>query len=574
MTRRAFRVLLFLGLVGTAALAGYQGWRLERARVRQLASAGAFDALTLRLSQAVIDLRASERAYVSAGQGFAWWKPRVDTLLQQIRQDLTTLESAPAPQMGSDAAAGAAVDAAIEALGEVTRVERRIAQAAEAGRIQFAADLVYADGLQASLGLERATNTALIAAKDDLAAYQRDARIQELLLAAESAGIGLFLALMWFPSNQRQRLTHPEEPRVSHAATTLGLDLPLRDEGSRHPTPAATTSREPAHIPVAAMKSSKTDSPAQPAAATAAPANGGRSAAGTAGSSASGKAAASAAPAGGGRSGAGAAAGSLTGGGNTAPAGGGKGRAGAAGGADSAAAGGGRAAAGVADVAATGGTAGTGFAGAAAAGRIGAGAGGGTGSGAGAGTSGLADAGRGGAGTRVTSGDAAGREVLVAAADLCTSLARVTDSSELVALMGQVSRQLDAAGVIVWLVDAEGLSLRAALSHGYGADAVGRLGRLDLASDNATARAFRLVRPQTVPAKDSSPGAIVVPITTGAGCVGAVSAELRHGREQDAGTLALARIFAAQLASLTGPGAGAASPGAGSSGSAAGAASS
>jgi hypothetical protein len=141
----------------------------------------------------------------------------------------------------------------------------------------------------------------------------------------------------------------------------------------------------------------------------------------------------------------------------------------------------------------------------------------------------------------------------MAAADLCTSFARVTDASELGVLVAQMSKQLDAAGVIVWLAAPDGLSLRPALSHGYAAEAIARLQQLDLTSDNATARAFRLVRPQTVSGKDSVPGAIVVPITSGAGCVGAVAAELRHGREQDAGTLALARIFAAQLASLTGP---------------------
>jgi hypothetical protein len=153
----------------------------------------------------------------------------------------------------------------------------------------------------------------------------------------------------------------------------------------------------------------------------------------------------------------------------------------------------------------------------------------------------------------VAASDTAARETLLAAADLCTSLARVTDSGELGGLLAQMSRQLDAAGVIVWLVDSQGLSLRPALSHGYPAEALARVGRLELTTDNATARAFRLVRPQTVAGKESSPGAIVVPITSGAGCVGVVAAELRHGREQDPSTLALARIFAAQLASLTGP---------------------
>src|SRR5215469_396453 len=119
MTRRAFRVLLFLGLLGAAALAGYQGWKLERARVRQLASADAFDTITLRLAQSVIDLRASERAYVSSGQGFDFWKPRVDGLLQQIRQDLASLKLSAAPD------ATMTTDAAIDALNDAARLETR-----------------------------------------------------------------------------------------------------------------------------------------------------------------------------------------------------------------------------------------------------------------------------------------------------------------------------------------------------------------------------------------------------------------------------------------------------------------
>lgn len=425
MTRRAFRVLLFLGLIGTAALAGYQGWRLERARVRQLASADAFDTVTLRLAQAVIDLRASERAYVSSGQGFAYWKPRVDALFQQIREDLTTLKAS------TGAGASGAADAALDALNEANRLERRIAEAANAGRIPFAADIVYADGLQASLALEHATDAAITAARGDLEAYQRDARIQELLLAAESAGIGLFLALMWFPSQQKPTTSSVTSLGVGH------LDLPLRTEDAAGPAgPKVAPPATPGAAPIASATMPKE-----------------KAAAGTAG---------------------------------------------AAGGAD----------------------------------VVG----------------------------REAPKAAMAREALVAAADLCTQLARVTDAGELGGLMAQMSSQLDAVGVIVWLAAPDGLSLRATLSHGYSSEALSRLGGLDLTSDNATARAFRLVRAQTVSGKDGAPGAIVVPISSGAGCVGVVAAELRHGREQDPATLALARIFAAQLAALTGSSATQASP--------------
>jgi hypothetical protein len=114
-----------------------------------------------------------------------------------------------------------------------------------------------------------------------------------------------------------------------------------------------------------------------------------------------------------------------------------------------------------------------------------------------------------------------------------------------------MARQLDAVGLIVWLKDEEGHALKAALSHGYPDYTLTALAAIHPDSQNATARAARLAEPQIVPASGSTPGALVVPMLTAAGCVGVVSIELPAGREQDANTRALARIFAAQLAMLT-----------------------
>src|SRR5262249_56821696 len=113
---------------------------------------------------------------------------------------------------------------------------------------------------------------------------------------------------------------------------------------------------------------------------------------------------------------------------------------------------------------------------------------------------------------RATAGAGAG-ETLAAAADLCTALAGVTDASELGGLLAQISQQLDAAGIIVWLTAPDGSSLRPALSHGYPPEALARLDRLDFASGNATARAFRLARPGTGSAHDSLPRALLLPDT-------------------------------------------------------------
>jgi GAF domain-containing protein len=49
-----------------------------------------------------------------------------------------------------------------------------------------------------------------------------------------------------------------------------------------------------------------------------------------------------------------------------------------------------------------------------------------------------------------------------------------------------------------------------------------------------------------------SPGALAVPLMTSAGCIGVMAAEIRHGREASESARALARIVAAQFATLVG----------------------
>ena len=50
----------------------------------------------------------------------------------------------------------------------------------------------------------------------------------------------------------------------------------------------------------------------------------------------------------------------------------------------------------------------------------------------------------------------------------------------------------------------------------------------------------------------NSGGALVAPILTPDGCVGALSAEIRHGAETSEAVQALAEIFAANLAGVLG----------------------
>jgi hypothetical protein len=141
---------------------------------------------------------------------------------------------------------------------------------------------------------------------------------------------------------------------------------------------------------------------------------------------------------------------------------------------------------------------------------------------------------------------------LRAAADLCTDFARLVDGQELPALLERSSKVLDATGFIVWLADPQGHQLRPSLAHGYTQQALAKLPTIPRHADNATAAAFRHSEMQIVRTNGMSPGAVVVPILGPGGCVGVMAAEVRHGREASESARAIARIVAAQLATLVG----------------------
>jgi len=133
---------------------------------------------------------------------------------------------------------------------------------------------------------------------------------------------------------------------------------------------------------------------------------------------------------------------------------------------------------------------------------------------------------------------------LPGAAKVCADMARVLDVSDLPGLMLRLAGVLGSPGLIVWVADRSGQVLMPLLTHGYPAAAVARIGSLPTSAENATALAWRTGDVQIVP------GALVAPIVTSDGCVGALAAELPEGSESRADVRALATIFAAQLATF------------------------
>lgn len=138
------------------------------------------------------------------------------------------------------------------------------------------------------------------------------------------------------------------------------------------------------------------------------------------------------------------------------------------------------------------------------------------------------------------------------AAAVCTAFGRVSESAEISNLLARAASVLSASGLIVWVASEQGTELMAAAASGYDERLFTRLGSIDRDASNLTAAAFRDGKAQTRTRGTGTAAALAVPLLGPLGPVGVFSAELREIAEVDADRLALAVIFAAQLAGLLG----------------------
>ena len=137
------------------------------------------------------------------------------------------------------------------------------------------------------------------------------------------------------------------------------------------------------------------------------------------------------------------------------------------------------------------------------------------------------------------------------AGELCTDFGRIRDLSDLKDLLARAAKTMDATGVVVWLGSTSGADLQPVVSHGYSPAVIARMPAVPRSADNAAAAAYRTGALQIVLSRPGgSPGALVAPLLSPEGCVGAFSAETRNGGEGSQAVQSLAVIFAAHLAGV------------------------
>jgi hypothetical protein len=144
-------------------------------------------------------------------------------------------------------------------------------------------------------------------------------------------------------------------------------------------------------------------------------------------------------------------------------------------------------------------------------------------------------------------------EALQRVSEVCSDLSTLTDVGALTGALDRAAVALEAGGMIVWVAANDGNSLSPVASHGFDEKLVLRIGRIPRDSANLTAAAYRDNIPRVSEATATAPAALAVTLCGPTGPVGVLSVELKPNVVADEARVALATIFAAQLATLAQP---------------------
>ena len=136
------------------------------------------------------------------------------------------------------------------------------------------------------------------------------------------------------------------------------------------------------------------------------------------------------------------------------------------------------------------------------------------------------------------------------AARICTDFSRLADIGHIDPLLEDAAKLLSAVGLIVWVWEARTSELLPVFTHGYSDYVLSLVPKVRRESDNATAAAFRTAQTTVVASTEHTSGALVVPLMSPGGCIGALAIELKDGAERQQPVRALANIMAVELTRL------------------------
>lgn len=263
MRSRAVRLTLLLLFVAAVGVTAYLFWNGESRARADLQAARLYEQRAIAASREAVNLRASQQAYVAAGQGEQFWGQRVTAGLAGLQAQLAALRAD-----STAAEAQAAVDAAATSLRDFEQMDRRARDYARNGQHLLASDIIFADGLDLTSDAAASLDTARTAETEARTAALAAVRNRQLFALGAAAAAALLVIVLLVP--QARRDDEPDVDAVSPPALAEtrdaadGPDLGAAlDEGWSSPklvaldeTPAAATAAAPGPIEAVATAGS------------------------------------------------------------------------------------------------------------------------------------------------------------------------------------------------------------------------------------------------------------------------------------------------------------------------------
>src|SRR5260221_4878551 len=183
------------------------------------ASARDFEQRSRDAASTLADLRAGEQAYVAAGQGVAFWTPKVAAASAAVTSTLSALR-----ESTGDSDVQGALDRAAGAVVEFQKVDARVQVLVKSGQLLTAGDAIFSDGVNAIATAGRHVELARTTEHQAYEARAAALRARQTLAIASSAALAclMVVVLLFIPAADTMVVAPPvPEPLYRVAAPVV-----------------------------------------------------------------------------------------------------------------------------------------------------------------------------------------------------------------------------------------------------------------------------------------------------------------------------------------------------------------
>jgi hypothetical protein len=224
------RLALLLLFLAASAATGYFMWTSETNVNATAETARRFDTGAVTAERALIELRASQQAYVAAGQGEPFWIAKVAAATSDLKASIGAIRvHATTPH------AQTSVDIALAVLHDFEQMDRRARDYARTDQRLMASDLIFSDGLELTTAAVNALEEARAAERQVHEQGTREVRQAQLIVLGSFAAVALLVVGLLIPLKKGEATgsqTPVAPPAMADASSKAdSLDLALDHTG-------------------------------------------------------------------------------------------------------------------------------------------------------------------------------------------------------------------------------------------------------------------------------------------------------------------------------------------------------